>query len=378
MATMERLNARLKIGGYLDRYVVRLFSFSYLTAFLMVVGLFLIVDMATNLDEFLEPGDDGSTPPAYKVVQFYLLEIPFLYLEMSPFVTLIAGLFTAARLSKANEVVAVLGGGISSRRMLAPVIVCGAILALGMFGLREWATGSLGLQRDILKEQLEERHDQPVYSGVWVKSSEGVTVRVRSFIPAGGPHGEPLIQGLSCQVDVAGSLDVFAAESAVAIEPHSEGRWRLTEGHVLRVSSTGQERTDVTEMEGVTFTPEDVLLFHQAMDDPLQLSFSGARRVLDRRPDDSRVRTALHYHMTFPLAGLVLLLVGLPFLVRQERGGGIERVGAGLLLCMAYFACDFVTRTLGLQGFIGPIHAGWLTVVLFGSLGVVLFGSMRA
>lgn len=369
---------RLKLGGHIDRYVARLFVQSYLTAFLLVVGLFLILDMATNLDDYLEVDEDGQGPAAIQVVRFYALQIPFLYLEMSPFVTLIAGLFATSRLSKANEIVAVLGAGVSSRRLLAPLLVCASVLALGMFGLREWATGSLGLQRDALREELLERRERPEYRGIWVRSAEGVTVRVPSFEPGGGPNGEPLVRGLSSQVERDGVLHVVEADQALAIPPYDEGRWRLVGGRVLRVSERGQERDTVDTLTGVTFTPEDVLLFHKAMAEPLELSFGGAWKVLARRPDDTRVRTALHYHLTFPLAGLVLLLVGLPFLVGQERGRGPERVAAGLFLCVAYFGFDFVTRTLGLHGTIGPIHAGWLTVVLFGCLGVVLYGSMRA
>jgi lipopolysaccharide export system permease protein len=84
------------------------------------------------------------------------------------------------------------------------------------------------------------------------------------------------------------------------------------------------------------------------------------------------------YHLTFPLAGLVLLLVGLPFLMGQERGRGVERVAVGILICIAYFAVDFVARTLGITGQIGPIYAAWFPFVFFGSLGAVLYGTMRS
>ena len=39
---------------------------------------------------------------------------------------------------------------------------------------------------------------------------------------------------------------------------------------------------------------------------------------------------------------------------------------------------EFITRTLGLQGQLGPLHAGWLPVLGFGALAVVLIGTMRS
>ena len=59
---------RLKVGGHLDRYVARLFGMSYLAAFFLVVGLFLIIDMALNLDEYLRANEDGSSPSVFLIV----------------------------------------------------------------------------------------------------------------------------------------------------------------------------------------------------------------------------------------------------------------------------------------------------------------------
>ena len=44
---------RFALGGTLDRYVGSTFVYSYATAMFVVVGLFVIMDMASNLDEAL-------------------------------------------------------------------------------------------------------------------------------------------------------------------------------------------------------------------------------------------------------------------------------------------------------------------------------------
>ena len=96
-----------------------------------------------------------------------------------------------------------------------------------------------------------------------------------------------------------------------------------------------------------------------------------------RDPDNPVYRTLWQYHLTFPLANLVLLLVGLPMMMRHERGAGAEGLAKGLMLCLVFFAADFVCRNLGVQGALDPILSSWLPVVFFGSLGIVLFESMQ-
>ena len=61
-----------------------------------------------------------------------------------------------------------------------------------------------------------------------------------------------------------------------------------------------------------------------------------------------------------------------------QRGRAGERIARGFFLCVAYFGIDFIARTLGLQGQVGPLYAAWFPVVFFGSLGAVLTAGMRS
>ena len=96
-------SGRLKIGGQLDRYVIRLFAFSYLTAFLLVVGLFLIIDVAASLDTFVAPDDEGRSPSSLTILAYYASHVPFIYFHTSIFVTLVGGLFTTTHLDHPGD-----------------------------------------------------------------------------------------------------------------------------------------------------------------------------------------------------------------------------------------------------------------------------------
>ncbi|MEW6071814.1 MAG: LptF/LptG family permease [Planctomycetota bacterium] len=367
----------LQVGGRLDRYVAWLFVKSYLAAFFLVVGLYLIMDMAAKLDEYLGPGKDGSSPPGLDVVRLYALQLPFLYLSMSPFVTLVAGLFTAAKMTRFNEVVAALNSGASVRRLFLPVFGGAALLAAGMFGLREWATEEIGICRDALLDRLEKRRPAPIFAGFSIRDRQGRSIRIDEF-RWGGEHGEEsVLEGLVAHFPIAGGTCRILAERAWPLPPAADGRWRLEGGRRI-VTGEAQVPSTLATLEELSFTPEDVRLHWKGRENPLDLSFSETRRLLERDPGRPEYRTLFHYHLTFPLAGLVLLAVGLPFLLGQERGRAVERVALGLFLCVAYFGMDCVTRTLGLQGHLGPIHAAWLPVTTFASLGAVLTGGVRS
>jgi lipopolysaccharide export system permease protein len=368
------MSHRLRIGGRADRYVARLFAASYGTAFLVVVGLFLILDLSTNLDEFVKPGPDGTAPPGLDVVRYYLLHIPFLYLQVAPFVTLVAGLFSVSRLVRDNELVAGLGAGVSAQRLLAPILCCGLALAGAMFALRQWSAESLSFERDLLRDALLERRVEPVIENLWLKDRAGSSVHIERLLLTDGGEAAR-IEGLWALV-ASGKTWISLRAPKARWDP-ALGDWRLAGGERVVVDEFAQRTEPLERLEKIRFTPHDVWLAQRGRDAPLDLSFAQTRELAERDPDNAHFQTLLHYHLTFPLANLVLLLVGLPFLLQFERARGLEGVVIGFLLCLFYYGADFVFRSLGLGGQLSPLLSCWLPLLAFGSLGVVLYGSAR-
>jgi len=364
----------LPFPARLDRYVTRLFLLSYLAAFFLIVGLFVILDMATNLDDYLAPDDAGVAPPAALVGRYYLLQLPFLYLQMSPYVTVVAGMFTGAKLARSNEVVAALNAGISVRRLLLPVYLGAGLLALGMFTLREQATDGLGRERDLVQAYLKDRLPQPEVDNLVLFGVRGRLVTLHRYTVGLDP-ADSVAVGLSARHRDGEKLVSIDARSA---RPLSGGRWALDGGTRLEDRESRRESRAIDVLDDPRFTPRDVERAWKAREHPMDLSWGELRELLAREPSNRQYQTLLQYNLTFPLAGLVLLLVGLPFVVGDERGKAGERITRGFLLCVGYFGVDLVARTLGLQGAVGPLFSGWLPLVLFGSLGAVLTASMRS
>ncbi len=369
---------RFALGGTLDRYVGSTFAKSYATALLVVVGLFFIMDMASNLDDYLEPWADGSTVSTGVIARFYLYNTPYLFLQAAPFITFVAGLFTLSRMLRNNEVGAALAAGINGRRLLLPIFAGGLLAAMAMVVVREAATATVLPIRDSLHYVLTERSEDRVYKVVRLRDLSGSLLKLSEYRPGDGEE-PPEIIDLAAHLR-EGKTWVANIVADRAYYEEREGEWGLR--------LVGGERTELTDRSLVSevdwlgpdefaFTPELAATFRRARDQPLELSFMEAIELGRRDPDNVIYQTLMQYHLTFPLANLVLLLCGLPVLMRHERSAGAEGLAKGLLLCLFFFATDFICRNLGVQGSLDPLLASWLPVLIFGSLGVVLFESMR-
>jgi len=365
----------LKIGGRLDVYVGRLFIASYATAFLVMIGLFLILDMASNLDEYLRTWKNGGSAPPGLVLRYYLLNIPFVFLQVGPFVTLVAGLYTGSRLLKHSEVTAALGAGVGTHRLLAPVFLGSILCGVLMFGIRELAGTQLGRQRDAAKYVLEHEKFDEVYSELWLRDLNGSVVHLAEFRPEAGSPPAPEVRGLEATLRSSERLSSTEAASARYEERHGQVGWYLQNGWHREVVGVDKQQA-VERLEGFEFTPSLVLATNRAQENPMELSYREARELSRRDPDDIRYRMLMQYDFSFPISNVVLLCIGLPYLMRRSRGKPIEGVIAGSVLCIFYFAADFVLKNLGLQGEIDPYLAAWLPIVGFGSLGLASYLTM--
>ena len=364
---------RLELLGRLDRYIGGLFLASYATALLLIVGLVLIMDLASNLSYF-EVWDDGTRVPTATLVQYYVLNVPFLFLQVAPFITVVAGLFTVARLLKKNELVAALSAGVSAHRLLAPVLLGGVLAAGTMFVLRESLTRVLGPRRDALHDILENHRYERVFPSLWFRDRANNVVSLGEFWPE-----RQSIRGLDATVSERGVWTRIHATGAVyAQQPDGTWGWRLEDGVREDVDNDAMRPREIEWLEVIEFTPQDILTAQKGRERELELSFSEVIQLASRDPSDTRYQTLLQYHLTFPLANVVLLLVALPFLVGRERGHGTEGLVVGCLMCVGYFCFDFICRSLGMDGTLTPLMAAWLPPLGFGSLGAALVHTMRS
>jgi len=325
------------------------------------------------MDRWMDETREGPAATLGPILHYYGLSLPFLFLQVAPFVTLMAAMFTVNRLLKKNEVTPALSAGVSTHRILLPVYLASALLGVAMVGLREVASDWIADQRERVHHRLEHRTEEVVYERVVVRDFGGSIAILDRFLPAPADGGPPTIEGLAVRLRRDGHYLRVEAPRA----RWEGGRWRLEGGERSRLAEETSEREPAEVLREFDLTPELALTYRRARDVPLELSFGEVRRLVAREPDRPDWLTLWHYHLTFALANLILVLVGVPLMFTYERGHGAERMALGGLLCVFYFGVDFVLRSLGLSGGLSPLFAAWLPVLVFGSLGIMLTDGQR-
>ena len=107
------------------------------------------------------------------------------------------------------------------------------------------------------------------------------------------------------------------------------------------------------------------------------LSFSELRDQYKRRPHLKHLEVKLHRRFAFPLANFILLMLGLPWILRSESRSIILGISIALALGTIYLIVTETCANLGTRGALNPMLAAWLPVLFFGALGLTLFDGIE-
>jgi hypothetical protein len=146
----------------LERYTLRTFLHPLVFCFVSFFTLWIIMDLLDNLKDFQE-----SKSSAGEVIRFYLGMLPFVYTQIMPVALLLAVLYSLTRMSRANEIISMLGTGRSLFQVLRPIFVCTVYACvLNMAANYYWAPRAEGNREAIFRAMSQHAPDSIMASAI--------------------------------------------------------------------------------------------------------------------------------------------------------------------------------------------------------------------
>ena len=359
---------RLMIVGYFKSYAICLIS---------LLTLYIVVDMFTNLDDFVHHGSRGLQAVVYRIGCWYGFRIPQLFDRLCEAIVLLAAMFTVAMMQRNNEQVPLLSAGVSTQRIVAPVLCC-AFVMLTLTILNQ----EMLIPR-IAHRLTPDRNDPDL-------EKESIP---RGAYEANNIHLEGdrairktlTVKGLRVMIpeSVGGNmLHITAEEARFHPSPGDppRGKWELT-GCTPRNLAAIPGILEIRD-DSRYFLHTKVVDFDALVRDPKWFNLASTTRLYQelQRPESTRlasIAVMFHARLTRPLLGMVLVLMGLSVILLDQTRNVIISAGFCLVLCGGFFAVVYACKMLGDNEILSPALAAWLPVVGFGPISLVLFDAVQ-
>jgi lipopolysaccharide export system permease protein len=356
----------------LDRMIIRRFVFTYLAFATSVLLVYVVTDFFNRLDVLYAAAHSlqNPRPLLYVILEYYGAVVPEIYYTLGPFVTLVSALWVVFELRRHNELIPIMAAGIAPWRIVAPLFFAASILAVVMY-----------LDQEILIPQFADQHraatslrrDHIIPNPI--PDSRSGVIMARNY----SPKNQLLMEAHYTLLDDHFRESISAVASTARYDKEKRG-WIFREGFLIRTERQpdGGER-DVLAPIPATGTliatdiePRDVE--SATVDTAAYHSSAELRRMLEHIPGFQHLKVQLARRVSYPCASLILMVLGLPFVIRGDKGAAALGLLACIGLCAFFFIVTAFCEDMGSRpGGPDPTLCAWLPNIAFGLPGLYVF-----
>jgi lipopolysaccharide export LptBFGC system permease protein LptF len=89
----------------LDKYVAKSFITGYFIAFMVLIGLCVVIDLFVNIDEFAEQTEQGLDTVIMNIITYYGSQCTLYFRDLAGMITVLAAVFSLGKMTKSNELI---------------------------------------------------------------------------------------------------------------------------------------------------------------------------------------------------------------------------------------------------------------------------------
>lgn len=385
----------------LDRQRYWAFIKAYFTCYVSFVGLWIVLDAFSNVDEFTKR-TVGFGQLMSAMGQYYLVRQAEYFDRLGGVISMMAAIFTVTWMQRANEQLAMLAAGVSTHRMIRPVIVSSVLVSFLSIANQEVIIPKYA-------EQLQRSHADDGTSEVEVRTmpNDG-----RGLIYAGRladrTHKTILDRfNVTIPFQVYGAIRDVNGRQATYI-PRDHPTAPLKEGWLIRSARVSPPLSDeemekpgsivekVADLKG--FPPPvgdasrldgDVLFVHTPLSfdamirKPGWYQFGSMRDLIGGLIDPStgqkvsEIEGAIHSRFMRPFLALTLMFMTLPLVLGGYGRNMFVNLGFALGNSAMFYGVGIVCQFLASDGVVPPALGAWLPLFIFGLLATHRWGQIR-
>ncbi|MBP5536077.1 MAG: LptF/LptG family permease [Bacteroidales bacterium] len=347
----------------IDRYILWKYLKTFLLALALIIVIIITFDVSEKLDDFLH----NHAPLKEIVLNYYMNFIPGFVNLYSPLFIFIAVIFFTSKMAGNTEIIAILGSGVSYKRMLRPyvfgsVIVAMVVALLGNFVIPVSNRTLIEFERQYVHTYAMNRN---YFSNIHFQPNPQEQVFVESFDVKARTGYRFVIDSYDTSRRLKDRLtaDVIRYDTATGLWEAQRYFRRHIDGDREKL-----EHRFVTDIS-LKLKPED---FHRVSTHIETMTTP----QLNRHIEQERIRGSagtvvlakieLYQRLLNPLAIIIMTFIGVAISSRKTRGGIGLHLALGISIAFGYIVFMRVTEVFAINGNLQPLMAVLLPQLVFG------------
>ena len=375
----------------LDRYILKSFFFNLTLWFVCFIGMFVVFDFATNYESILQIAKQDKYP--IRVVGLYYLfqSIPWMMM-LSSLLSLLSAMVTVALMMRHNEIVPIQAAGITTIRIVMPLILGFFSVSCFFAVVREcvvphYLSEMVALPADFISEQGKVVNATTDYEYDMLLSGQSAFMKAQKITQPSVTIRPPIVPKTitikatealfqpATAERPAGYL--FAGEVVTTPAEILNGPTVAYQGKPIFIThQTAPEWMETGQLFVVTKIPFEYIACNTSWRQNAS-TWSMIQAIRNTSLDiDSHIEGLVHARILQPILDMVLLFLGLPLMLSSGDRNVFKSLGIASLLVVTFFIIRETCLSLGGSSEM-PVLGAWLPLLIFGPVAAAQFQSLR-
>ncbi|MDR0414670.1 MAG: LptF/LptG family permease [Prevotellaceae bacterium] len=351
----------------LDRYIIKKFLSTYVFAILAITLIIIIFDTSQRIDNFVSK----QVPLSAIIFDFYGNFIPYLVNIFSALFTFIAVIFFTSKMASHTEIVAMLSNGVSMGRIMRPYLMVATFIALANCYLANVVIPPASVRRYNFEEKYLKNPYQNRDRHIHRQTQQGYFAYIESF----NVRNQTAYSFSLEHIDDDGLTAKLTSNEAVW--DTATNAWHVSQYVIRTITDSGEViRTGASLDTTINLTGKDLSVrvnklvetmgYREINDYINMLKLQGASNV-----DEMLIEK--HKRFAYPMASIILTIIGVALSSRKMRGGMGLHIGLGVGLSFSYILFQRFSEMFVQGGWLTPAIALWIPNVLFLFIAIWLY-----
>lgn len=348
----------------LDKYILKQFFVTYI---FVVIILLLVVSVI----DYSEKSDDFLTVPINEIIfDYYVNFLLFVANLITPIIVFIATVFITARFASRTELIAILSGGVSFRRIMLPYLVGATVIASATFALNAWViplANKTKIKFEIAYVKNPFRFNE---RNIHFKLDSNIYAYMQSY-------NNSVQKGYKFTLERVERFKIVEKMSAESIEWDTlQKKWHIP---TYRIHYFEGENENIEKGKNIdtllNLYPKDFENTHRLYE---TLTTKELNAYIDEQVERGNSNIGLfviekYQRLASPFAIIILTILGVVVSSRKSRQGTGFQIALGFILSFAFLILVIVGRSVGQSGTIDPNLAVWLPNLIFSIITAYLY-----
>ena len=352
----------------LEKYIIKNFLSAFIFCIVLLMVLGIIGDILGFIDDIFK-----NNISFLSIISFYFYLIPFAFVNMVPFASLLSSVYVFNHLSKNQEITAIITSGVSLIKLLKPVLFITFIFCLFAFIVNEKIVPYSIKKANSIRQrefEIDEKKNKGMTDiAIYGKGEQMIFVK-KFDIKKNILHDVIIHKQNKEHV-------VYKKINATIVKWNDENKHWIGENVVVfSIDSFGNFSIEpVVYKERYIDIQEKPKDFENTQYDPKYMSYKQLKEYLKMFKKESsitirRLLVDLNYKISFPFAALITVFLSIPFSIETGRASALIGMARGILIGMLYLPVMAVSLALGKSGVLSPFLSAWLSFIVCISIGM--------